>query len=188
MRGERSDHGKARRAVLRGALLLGVISLIGAPGVFPCPALGGSPRDEQAALNDLALPAAERDGMRDTLALMGEAGFSPDTREALLDMARELTAAGISTVDLASKVREGVAKKVNGERVMAVLAERVSRLKEARALVLGLVSEGTVFLDQQMAFQIMADYLARGIPAQDLRRRVAKRSFEDFPALGNVVR
>ncbi len=136
----------------------------------------------------LSLPSPDKEGLREAVTSMEEAGFPGEALEKLVYLARDLASAGISTNDLVSKVREGMAKKVGYERVMAVLGERVSRLKEARILVLELIAEGIVFIDQQMAYQVVADYLSRGISSRDLRKLVLQRSLADFPALDNVLR
>lgn len=160
--------------------------------VVPCLLLGGPAAAQPAAMEGAIRAAvagdADRESLRQAAAVMAESGYPAEAAPRLLQLARELAQAGIGVDDLASKVKEGVAKKVAPDRVMAVLSERAERLKDGRALVLDLSGEGTVFLDQQMAFRVIADYMARGISREELRKRILSRSLADFPALENVIR
>src|SRR5512138_915533 len=113
---------------------------------------------------------ADREALRQAVSAMAGAGYPAESFSRILQLARGLSQAGIGVNDLSSKVQEGVAKKVPVDRVMSVLSDRAERLKDGRVLVLDLTGEGTVFLDQQMAFRVMADYLARGITREELRK------------------
>lgn len=150
----------------------------------------GGPFAQEVSRSLALLPEEDafRQAALQALSRMASAGFSPGDARAFLRLAEDLSRAGISLLDLGNKVQEGVAKGASPERIMVILEERASRLKGARTLVLGLESEGVVFLDRQMAYRVLADYLSRGIPGPDLAERVARRDLKDFPALDNVIR
>jgi len=61
-------------------------------------------------------------------------------------------------------------------------------LKSARVVVLSLENEGVDFLDKQMSYRVLADYLARGVSPDELSTQVLKRDLGDYPALENVIR
>jgi hypothetical protein len=179
--------GGFRKPYRSGAsIVVGAILILGSA---PAPvSVRAATEDQLAGLRALSLPSPDKEALRDAAAWMEKAGFTGEALARFVEMARDLASAGISTSDLASKVREGVVKKVGHERVMTVLDERVSRLKEARVLVLELAAEGVVFIDQQMAYQVVADYLSRGVGSRILREMVLQRSLADFPGLDNVLR
>jgi hypothetical protein len=177
-----SFSGKSGRSLLAGVALLS-FSVVSYPAAQPAPA-----GEREPAIRAAVAGEADREGLRRAFAAMTDAGYPPESFSLLLRLAADLSAAGISVDDLSSKVSEGLAKKVPPDRVMAVLAERADRLKDGRVLVLDLSSEGTAFLDQQMAFRVLADYLSRGVPSAELRRRILTRSFADFPSLENIIK
>lgn len=152
------------------------------------PGIAGIPSGLEEGIKKAVPDEPGRTELRQTLETMSVAGYPGEAATGLLEVAGDLSRAGISIHDICCKVREGVAKKAESGRVMAVVADRAGKLKDGRVLVLDLSSEGTVFLDQQMAFRVVADYLARGIPAPELRKRVLARSLGDFPALENLIR
>ncbi len=92
-----------------------------------------------------------------------EAGYPSGCPLEYLKVAADLSRAGIDLDDLTNKIREGIAKKVEPQRLNRVLAQRAEALKEGRVVVLELEGSGVDFLNKQMAYSVMADYLLRGI-------------------------
>ncbi len=144
--------------------------------------------EAESLLGGLSLPAPEMGKVREGALLLARGAFPPSAVTDFLALCARLNAAGISPSDLVSKVQEGTAKRVESHRVTAVLEDRTGRLLQGRVLVLDLATAGVVFLDQQMAYRVVADYLARGISPVELRDRALRRDLADFPALDNVIR
>ncbi len=105
-----------------------------------------------------------------------------------LTLASDLSGAGISPADLSHKAREGIAKGVKPERIISVLKSRTDSLKDARVLALSLENEGVVFLDRQMTYRILADYLSRGIKNEEIISKATTRDFSQYQALESVVK
>ena len=144
--------------------------------------------DAGPLIDDLVLSGSEFAHFSRTIEIFSQAGFSAGQCLDYLKLTSELQRAGISLQDLASKVREGVAKKVSPERISAVMEDRVRWLKSARVVVLSLENEGVAFLDKQMSYRVLADYLARGVAPEEISQRVLEGDLSDYPALGNVIR
>ena len=117
-----------------------------------------------------------------------EAGYPARCPREYLRLAAELSKAGIELEDLTNKIREGLAKKVSPERLNVVIGNRAEALKKARILTLKLVEEGTEFLDRQMTYTILADYMLRGVQAEELRVSVLEGDLSSYPALENLIR
>lgn len=144
--------------------------------------------EAQAIIGSLDLPDDEVIHFRETVDIFRENGFTARSSLDYVNLAYGLTKADISLQDLACKVREGVAKGASPDRVMVVINDRVGWLKSARVVVLSLENDGVAFLDKQMSYRVMADYLARGVSPDELSTQVMKRELSDYPALENVIR
>jgi hypothetical protein len=138
--------------------------------------------------SSLDLPADQLDSVTEAIEGLVEAGYPSGCPMEYLRLIAELTRAGIDLNDLTNKIREGVAKKVNPERLVAVITHRVEALKEARVLTIELVEEGVQFLDRQMVYTVMADYLLRGVKSEELKISIAEGSIDRFPAMENLIR
>ena len=151
-------------------------------------AYGESVSSKAAALGSLDMAGEEAGFIKETVEMFAAAGFSARLCLGYLDLAADLAGVGISLKDIEAKVREGVAKKAGGPRVMAVIADRAEWLKKARTLTLSLENDGVSFLDKQMSYRVFADYLARGVSGKDLGTHVMLRELDDYPALENLIR
>ncbi len=145
--------------------------------------------DQVSALQGrVEIPEKEIGYFRETLVMLREAGYSDGLCVEFVGLASGLVRAGISLKDLASKVREGIAKGASTERVRAVIRDRTERLKSARVVVLSLENDGVSFLDKQMAYRVMADYLTRGVSAEEMSHRILDGRLSEYPALSNIIR
>ncbi|MFV1957626.1 MAG: hypothetical protein ACC669_10000 [bacterium] len=138
--------------------------------------------------NSLDIGKEDKDGILDTVEWMASSNLSVDVILEYLNLVSELYDAGISIRDISLKAREGIAKGVSPERIIAVLNDRVQRLKDARVLVLTLENKGVEFLDKQMTYRILANYLSRGISSEEIMSKVYESDFGDYRALESVVR
>ncbi len=138
--------------------------------------------------NSLDIGKEDQDGILDTVGWMASSNLSVDVILEYLNLVSELYDAGISIRDISLKAREGIAKGVSPERIIAVLNDRVQRLKDARVLVLTLENKGVEFLDKQMTYRILANYLSRGISSEEIMSKVYESDFGDYRALESVVR
>ena len=145
-------------------------------------------RECQDYYHSVDVPQDQVNSVRDAVVRLVEAGYPDGCPRDYLRMVAELAGAGINLQDLTNKIREGVAKKVNPERLVRVMEQRTEALKRARVLALELEGEGFVFLDRQMAYTVVADYLLRGVSPEDLRTGIVEGSLAKFPALENVLR
>ncbi len=105
-----------------------------------------------------------------------------------LRMASELSLAGIELGDMTRKIQEAVAKKVSPERLIRVLEQRKEALKNSRVLVVALEEAGVDFLDRQMAYTVLADYLLRGVSKDSITEEVKQGNLKNYPALANLIR
>ena len=105
-----------------------------------------------------------------------------------LKVAAYLSRAGIELDDLTTKIKEGIAKKVEPQRLNKVIAQRGEALQEARVVVLNLEDGGVEFLNRQMTYSVIADYLLRGISSESIMEKVSQSDFSNYPALENLVR
>ena len=137
--------------------------------------------------NSLDIGKEDKQGILKTVEWMVSSDLKAEAVLEYLSQASVLSGAGISTKDISHKIREGIAKGISQERIIAVLKDRVQRLKDARVLALTLENEGVGFLDRQMSYRILADYLSRGIPSDKIMSKALKRDFEDYQALESVV-
>ena len=145
-------------------------------------------RECQDYYGSLNIPEEQVASVRDAIASLVEAGYPVGCPREYLKSASELARADIALQDLTNKIREGVAKKVSAERLNKVVGQRTEALKEARVVVLALVDEGVVFLDRQMAYSVIADYLSRGIQTSELKGALLEGKLKKYPALENVIR
>jgi len=137
--------------------------------------------------SSLDIPDSQVATVKDAVARLVEAGYPSGCPVEYLKLAAELSQAGIDLDDLTNKIREGIAKKVSPERLNKVIDDRVEALKEARVLTLKLDQEGVNFLDRQMAYKVMADYLLRGIASGELETGVLEGELSKYPALENLL-
>ncbi len=138
--------------------------------------------------NSLDIEKEDKQGILKTVEWMVSSDLKAEAVLEYLSQASVLSGAGISIKDISHKIREGIAKGISQERIIAVLKDRVQRLKDARVLALTLENEGIGFLDRQMSYRILADYLSRGIPSDRIMSKALKRDFEDYQALESVVK
>ena len=125
--------------------------------------------------------------VRDSIARLVEAGYPSGCPKEYLKLAADLSRAGIDLGDLTNKIREGIAKKVSPERLTRVIDDRVKALLEARVFTLKLVENDIKFLDRQMAYSVIADYLLRGVSQQELMTSILEGKLEKYPALDSVI-
>ena len=126
--------------------------------------------------------------VREAIERLVEAGYPSGCPLEYLKVAADLSRAGIDLDDLTNKIREGIAKKVEPQRLNRVLAQRAEALKEGRVVVLELEGSGVDFLNKQMAYSVMADYLLRGISRDSIMEKVVQGDLGDYPALANLIR
>ncbi len=136
----------------------------------------------------LGIPEEQVATVRDAVRSLVDAGYPVGCPREYLKFAAQLVRADIDLQDLTNKIREGVAKKVSPERLNRVVEQRTEALQEARVIALGLEGGGVDFIDRQMAYSVIADYLLRGIQTSDLENALLEGKFADYPALENVVR
>jgi len=138
--------------------------------------------------SSLDISADQAELVSQAIERLDKAGYPSATAGEYVRLLTELSRAGIHLDDLSNKVMEGVAKKVSPERLTAVMVHRVDALKEGRVLTLKLAGDGIRFLDRQMTYTVMADYLSRGVRSEDLVASVAEGKLDRYPALENLIR
>lgn len=138
--------------------------------------------------SSLDIPAEEATMVVEAVRILAAAGFPYSCPRDYLRLVADLSQAGIGLKDLTMKIQEAVAKKVDPIRLIRVLEQRTDALKNARVVVLEVEGSGVEFLDRQMAYRVMADYLLRGVPAAELKTGMMERDLADYPALDNVIR
>jgi hypothetical protein len=138
--------------------------------------------------SSLGIPVDQIAPVRDAVQSLVDAGYPAGCPRDYLKFASQLVRADIALQDLTNKIREGVAKKVSPERLDRVIEQRTEALLEARVIALSLANGGVEFLDRQMAYSVIADYLLRGIQTSDLESALLEGKLAQFPALENVVR
>jgi hypothetical protein len=117
-----------------------------------------------------------------------EAGYPSGCPIEYLKVAAALSRAGIDFDDLTNKIREGIAKQVEPARLIRVITQRAEALQEARVVVLNLEEADVEFLDRQMAYSVIADYLMRGISRGPIVEKVSQGDLSSYPALENLIR
>lgn len=147
-----------------------------------------APAECRQYYQDLDLSDEDAATVEKSVKLLAEAGFPYPCPRDYLKTVAELSRAGIDLRDLSMKIQEAVAKQVAPERLVRVLQQRGAALKEARTVVLGLEDAGLGFLDRQMAYTVLADYLLRGVPAAELAEGIKRGDLDTYPAIGNVLR
>jgi hypothetical protein len=145
-------------------------------------------RECQDYYGSLEIPEEQVAYVRDAVQSLVDAGYPAGCPREYLKCASQLVKADIALQDLTNKIREGVAKKVSPERLDKVVKQRTEALQEARVITLGLADGGVEFLDRQMAYSVIADYLLRGIQTSDLEKALLEGKIKEYPALENVVR
>ncbi|MDF1526974.1 MAG: hypothetical protein P1S59_12000 [bacterium] len=135
----------------------------------------------------LNIPDDQVAAVRGSIARLVEAGYPSGCPWEYLKLAADLSKAGIDLDDLTNKIREGIAKKVSPERLTRVIDDRVKALLEARVFTLKLVENKIKFLDRQMAYSVIADYLLRGVSQQELMASILEGKLEKYPALDSVI-
>jgi hypothetical protein len=138
--------------------------------------------------NTLDIDESQVDSVRDAIGRLVEAGYPSGCPKEYLKIAADLSRAGIDLDDLTNKIREGIAKKVEPQRLNKVIARRGQALQEARVVVLGLEGDGIKFLDRQMTYRVMADYLLRGVSQEEIKTGLTEGDLSKFPALDNLIR
>ena len=136
----------------------------------------------------LEIPEDKAPLIRDAIERLVEAGYPSGCPMEYLKVAADLSRAGIDFGDLTNKIREGIAKKVEPARLIKVITQRAEALQEARVVVLNLEEAGVEFLDRQMAYSVIADYLLRGISRGPIVETVAQGDLSGYPALENLIR
>ena len=144
-------------------------------------------RECREYVRSLKIPEEHLDTLQESIGRLVEADYPKGCPREYLKLAAQLARAGISPADLTNKIREGIAKRVDADRLVHVLGKRAEALKEGQAVVLGLERENIRFLDRQMAYTVMADYLLRGVKSSDLTTSVIAGQMGKYPALRNVI-
>ncbi len=142
-------------------------------------------RDYYSTLN---IPDDQVAAVRDVIARLVEAEYPSGCPREYLSLAADLSKAGVDLDDLTNKIREGIAKKVEPQRLNKVIARRGEALQEARVVVLNLEAGGVEFLDRQMTYSVIADYLLRGISRDSIIEKISIGELSNYPALENLVR
>jgi hypothetical protein len=136
----------------------------------------------------LNIPEDRASSIRDAVERLVEAGYPSGCPIEYLKVAAGLSRAGIDFGDLTNKIREGIAKKVEPARLIRVIIQRAEALQEARVVVLNLEEADVEFLDRQMAYSVIADYLLRGISRGPIVEKVSQGDLSSYPALENLIR
>jgi hypothetical protein len=137
----------------------------------------------------LNIPEDKAPSIQDAVERLVEAGYPSGCPIEYLKVAAGLSRAGIDFGDLTNKIREGIAKKVEPARLIRVIIQRAEALQEARVVVLSLEEDADVeFLDRQMAYSVIADYLLRGISRGPIVEKVSQGDLSSYPALENLIR
>ena len=136
----------------------------------------------------LNIPEDKAPSIQDAVERLVEAGYPSGCPIEYLKVAAALSRAGIEFGDLTNKIREGIAKKVEPARLIRVIIQRAEALQEARVVVLNLEEGGVEFLDRQMAYSVIADYLLRGISRGPIVEKVSQGDLGSYPALENLIR
>jgi hypothetical protein len=144
-------------------------------------------RECREFIRSLDFPEDHLSLLRESVGRLVEAGYPEGCPREYIRMAARLAEAGIGPMDLTNKIREGIAKKVEADRLVHVLAQRADALVEGKDLVLELEKEDIRFFDRQMAYTVMADYLLRGVKGEDLALAATSGRMAKFPALRNVI-
>ena len=126
--------------------------------------------------------------VREGIAILVQAGYPSGCPKEYLKLVAQLSRAGIHLNDLTNKIREGVAKNVSPVRLTAVITRRAEALLEARVLTLKLAGEKVEFLDRQMTYTVIGDYLLRGVKPEELMAGVLNGDLGQYPALERLIR
>jgi hypothetical protein len=137
---------------------------------------------------NLDLAQDQAAAVREGIAILVKAGYPSGCPKEYLKLVAELSRAGIHLNDLTNKIREGIAKKVSPKRLTAVITRRAEALLEARVITLKLVEEKVEFLDRQMAYSVIGDYLLRGVRPQEFMTDILEGQLSRYPALENLIR
>lgn len=107
---------------------------------------------------------------RETITRLGSAqGRSENEIASLLDHVNKAGERGLPTESLLNKVREGLAKGVEPKRIDPVLRQMTSRLESAHEVLQEAGSRGMEEGNRQRAIETMAEALARGTTADEVR-------------------
>lgn len=107
---------------------------------------------------------------RETITRLGSAqGRSENEIAPLLDHVNKAGERGLPTESLLNKVREGLAKGVEPKRIDPVLRQMTSRLESAHEVLQEAGSRGMEEGNRQRAIETMAEALARGTTADEVR-------------------
>ncbi len=107
---------------------------------------------------------------RDAITRLGSAqGRSENEITPLLDHVSKAGERGLPTESLLNKVREGLAKGVEPRRIDSVLRQMTSRLESAHEVLKEAGSRGMEEGNRQRAIETMAEALARGATADEVR-------------------
>jgi hypothetical protein len=118
-----------------------------------------------------ALQADVREGdAADMVENCVKGGFSSPQVQRALSLLTQLSLEHLPTAGFAAKIEEGVAKRVQPDRVLQVAERRALMLKRAKALVNGLVLDGYALDDRDELLPDIAGALEAGSGEDELRR------------------
>ena len=181
-------------SILLTALFLCILPSKGYPSVKEINAILTKAYGEEVArecsdyYSGLNIPEDKAPSIKDAVERLVEAGYPSGCPIEYLKVAAALSRAGIEFGDLTNKIREGIAKKVEPARLIRVIIQRAEALQEARVVVLNLEEADVEFLDRQMAYSVIADYLLRGISRGPIVEKVSQGDLSSYPALENLIR
>jgi hypothetical protein len=130
--------------------------------------------DEGAQL-DRALRAAVKAGLREREALdlvetCVDGEFTAPQVLRVLSLAAQLTLEDLPVEAFAAKLEEGIAKRVESERVLRVAEKRALALNNARLVINGAVLDGFEVDDREALYADVAEALEAGRSADEVRR------------------
>lgn len=96
-------------------------------------------------------------------------GHSPDDVKPLLEQVNKAGERGLPVESLANKVKEGLAKGIDPKRIDPVLRQMTSRLESAHEVLEEAKGRGIAEGNRQRALETMAEALARGATADEVR-------------------
>lgn len=101
-------------------------------------------------------------------------GFIAAEVQRMLGLIARAKLAGLPHRDLLFKLREGLAKNASPELIDAALAQKAQNLKKSKGLVDGLIVEGYVTKDYELAIQIVGDAFETGMTAQEILQLIRR--------------
>lgn len=116
-----------------------------------------------------------------------EGGFSTANVARVLSLLTQLALERLPLESFTAKIEEGIAKRVDPDRVVQVAERRALMLNTAKRILDGILLDGTPVRDRDELIPAVASALEAGQPAEQIRQRL-KESFDEGDSIGEIRR